>query len=126
MPSRAWSVCRILASGGRMSPGSRSPWAVLWPGEASAAKSSKRIDQAIAASVDYAFDSPADCLPYIREHSQETAAEVVQSHIALYVNDFSRDLGLKGTAAIAAFLKRGRQLGVLPAAAEMPIFRDRQ
>lgn len=86
----------------------------------------KRIDQAIAASVDFAFASPSACLPYIREHSQETAAEVVQSHIALYVNNFSRDLGVKGTAAIAAFLTRGRQLGVLPAAAEMPIFRDRQ
>lgn len=84
----------------------------------------ERIDQAIAASVEYAFASPAACLPYIREHSQETAAEVVQSHIELYVNTFSRDLGADGIAAIEAFLSRGRQSGVLPGAVALPVFRS--
>ncbi len=86
----------------------------------------QRIDQAIAASIDYAFGSPADCLPYIREHSQETAEEVVQSHIGLYVNEYSRDLGSEGMAAITAFLERGRQAGVLPHAgtAAQPVFRN--
>jgi 1,4-dihydroxy-6-naphthoate synthase len=56
-------------------------------------------------------------MPYIRAHSQETAPEVVQSHIGLYVNDFSRNLGDEGMAAITAFLERGRQAGVLPPSA---------
>ncbi len=86
----------------------------------------RRIDQAIAASVGYAAGSPESCLAYIREHSQETAAEVVQNHIRLYVNDFSRDLGLEGMAAISAFLERGRQAGVLPQAGRtaLPVFRS--
>lgn len=82
------------------------------------------IDQAVAASVEFAFASPTACLPYIREHSQETAEEVVQSHIELYVNAFSRDLGAEGMAAITAFLRRGRQTGILPAASESPVFRS--
>lgn len=79
-----------------------------------------RIDRAVAASVEYAFSFPEHCLPYIRRHSQETADEVVQSHIGLYVNDFSRDLGEEGRAAITTFLERGRAAGILPQAEPAP------
>jgi len=72
------------------------------------------IDQAIRASVDYSFAHPGECLPYIRSKSQELEPEIVRSHIDLYVNDFSRDLGVEGKAAIEAFLARGRKTGVLP------------
>lgn len=72
------------------------------------------IERTIRASVDFAFDQPNACLPYIREHSQEMAEQVVRSHIGLYVNDSSRDLGEKGLAAIAKFLARGREAGALP------------
>ncbi len=72
------------------------------------------IDQAIRASVDFAFLHPEQCLPYIQSLSQEMVPEVVRSHIALYVNDFSRDLGEEGFAAIEAFLETGRKFGVLP------------
>ncbi|KJR97139.1 MAG: 1,4-dihydroxy-6-naphthoate synthase [Desulfobulbaceae bacterium BRH_c16a] len=75
----------------------------------------RTIDRAIRASVDYAFLHPDRCLPYIRSKSQEMDAEVVRSHIGLYVNDFSRDLGEEGRAAITAFLQKGRQTGALPA-----------
>jgi len=72
------------------------------------------IDRAIRASVDYSFAHPDECLPYIRSHSQELAPEIVRSHIELYVNDFSRNLGHEGHAAIRTFMDRGRQAGVLP------------
>ena len=72
------------------------------------------IDQAIRASIDWAFAHPEQCLPYIREHAQELEERIVQDHIGLYVNDFSRELGPVGMAAIAAFLQRGRDAGILP------------
>ena len=72
------------------------------------------IDRAIRASVDYAFVHSEDCLPYIRSHSQEMEPAVVRSHIGLYVNDFSRDLGTEGFAAIEKFLEMGRKTGALP------------
>lgn len=72
------------------------------------------LERAIAASVRYAFDHPGESLPWIRQYSQELAPEVVQSHIDLYVNNWSADLGTEGLAAIETFLKRGRTAGALP------------
>jgi 1,4-dihydroxy-6-naphthoate synthase len=72
------------------------------------------IDQAIRASIDWAFAHPEQCLPYIRAHAQELEERVVQDHIGLYVNDFSRELGAEGMAAIVAFLERGRAASILP------------
>jgi len=72
------------------------------------------IDKAVRFSVDWAFAHPETCLPYIREHAQELEVKVVQDHIGLYVNDFSRDLRGEGMAAIVALLERGRAAGILP------------
>jgi 1,4-dihydroxy-6-naphthoate synthase len=72
------------------------------------------LDRAIRASIDWAFAHPQQCLPYIRAHAQELEDRVVQEHIGLYVNDFSRELGAEGMAAIGAFLERGRGAGILP------------
>ncbi|WP_136810030.1 1,4-dihydroxy-6-naphthoate synthase [Desulfosediminicola flagellatus] len=72
------------------------------------------IDKAIQESVGYAFANTEACLPYIRQHSQEMDAEVVQNHIGLYVNEFSSDLGEEGFRAIEQFMIRGREAGVLP------------
>ena len=84
----------------------------------------QRIERAVAASVAYGFRCPEECLPYIRAHSQETAVEIVENHIHLYVNDFSRNLGDEGMAAISAFLQRGRAAGILPpgTAGQAPLF----
>lgn len=76
------------------------------------------IDAAIRASIDWAFAHPEQCLPYIREHAQELDTWVVREHIGLYVNDFSRDLGREGMAAVAAFLQRGQSAGILPPSAQ--------
>lgn len=73
------------------------------------------IDQAIRASIIWADKHPRECLPYISEHAQEMDQQVMQSHIGLYVNDYSKDLGKEGLAAIEAFLRLGREAGILPA-----------
>ncbi len=72
------------------------------------------IDRAIKDSVEYSFAHPDECLPYIRSKSQELEQDIVRSHIQLYVNDFSRQLGSEGKGAIQTFMDRGRQAGVLP------------
>lgn len=76
------------------------------------------IERVIQASVEYAFRHPKDCLPYIRHHSQELEIEVVENHIGLYVNDFSKDLGEEGRAAVELFVDKGRASGALPASTE--------
>jgi 1,4-dihydroxy-6-naphthoate synthase len=42
---------------------------------------------------------------YVREYSQEMEDWVMQSHIDLYVNDFSVNLGAEGTEAVEFFRK---------------------
>ncbi|BHH84128.1 1,4-dihydroxy-6-naphthoate synthase [Desulforhopalus sp. 52FAK] len=74
----------------------------------------RAIERLIQASVDFSFTHPKECLPYIRQHSQELETEVVESHIGLYVNDFSRDLGDEGRAAVELFIHKGRTSGALP------------
>ncbi len=54
----------------------------------------------IRASVEYAFAHPEASREYVRAHSQELSDEVCAAHIALYVNEFSVDLGDEGRAAI--------------------------
>jgi 1,4-dihydroxy-6-naphthoate synthase len=58
------------------------------------------INDLVRESVEYAFANPADSGPYVRANAQEMSEEVMQKHIALYVNSFSSDLGELGRKAV--------------------------
>jgi 1,4-dihydroxy-6-naphthoate synthase len=58
------------------------------------------IEQALRASVQYAFDHPEASRAYVRANAQEMSDEVCAQHIALYVNAHSLDIGDDGLAAI--------------------------
>ncbi len=73
-----------------------------------------RIDSALRASIDYAHAHPEAVRDYIRRHAQELDDEVTRRHIDLYVNDFSRDLGDAGLAAIRYLLDRAEKQGIIP------------
>jgi 1,4-dihydroxy-6-naphthoate synthase len=73
-----------------------------------------RIEGAIRKSLEFSWTHPDQCLSYIRSYAQEIEDEVVKSHIGLYVNNFSKDLGVNGLAAVEEFLARGRAAGALP------------
>lgn len=60
----------------------------------------QKIDRVIARSVAYALTHPESGNEYIRSYSQEMDIEVMKSHINLYVNDFSANIGKEGRAAI--------------------------
>jgi len=57
-------------------------------------------ERAIRASVQYAFDHPDASREYVRANAQEMSEAVCAQHIALYVNDFSLDIGAEGLRAI--------------------------
>lgn len=80
------------------------------------------VDRMIGSSIDYARVNPDNCLPYIQEHSQELEKEIVNNHIGLYVNDFSRDIGDQGRDAVREFLERGRRAGILERS-DRPLFK---
>ena len=79
------------------------------------------LDAALRASVAYAFDHPAEPREYIRAHAQELSDAVIDSHIGLYVNEFSRDLGQEGEEAVRVLFARAEERGILPPC-ELPLF----
>jgi 1,4-dihydroxy-6-naphthoate synthase len=74
----------------------------------------RRTERALTASVDYAHTHPEHVWPTIRRHAQEMEDDVMRQHIALYVNDFTRDYGEEGEAAIRHLLETAEALGIVP------------
>ena len=58
-------------------------------------------ERAIRESVQYAFDHPDASREYVQANAQEMSPSVQAQHIALYVNQFSLDIGDAGMRAIA-------------------------
>ncbi|MEU3986572.1 1,4-dihydroxy-6-naphthoate synthase [Streptomyces sp. NPDC026672] len=73
------------------------------------------LADAVRASVEAAWRDPAASRPYVLEHAQELATDVVDQHIDLYVNSFTADLGDEGRTAVTELLSRSADIGLLPA-----------
>jgi 1,4-dihydroxy-6-naphthoate synthase len=80
----------------------------------------KELERGIADSVRYAFAHPDESQPYIREHAQEMDESVCKQHIELYVNQHSLELGAQGITAVETLLRRGAEVGILPATRKSP------
>jgi 1,4-dihydroxy-6-naphthoate synthase len=74
----------------------------------------QRVNRVMRRSVEYAFAHRADSLPYVRAHAQEMSEDVMYSHIDLYVNDYSIDLGTEGRRSVEVLFERARQVGIIP------------
>ena len=69
----------------------------------------------IRSSVSMAWADPDASRPFILANAQEMEPDVVQRHIALYVNEFTSDLGEEGYAAADALLGRAAAANLTPA-----------
>ena len=58
------------------------------------------VESVIRESVKYAFKNPQASRDYIKSLSQELDDDVIDSHIKLYVNEFTFSLGEKGRKAV--------------------------
>jgi 1,4-dihydroxy-6-naphthoate synthase len=76
------------------------------------------VEEGIRQSLRFARENEDEVLAYCRKHSQEMDRAVMQKHIALYVNDFSLDLGAEGLAAVRRLFAEAEEHGILPAATE--------
>ncbi|KAF9111641.1 hypothetical protein BGX30_007537, partial [Mortierella sp. GBA39] len=72
------------------------------------------IEDWIRQSVEYAWAHPEASREYVLSHAQELDPDVAQQHIDLYVNDFTRNLGDDGYAAITSLLTRAAGEGLVP------------
>lgn len=79
------------------------------------------LNEAVRASLEYAWAHPQEGRDYIRTHALEMSDAVMQAHIDLYVNDFSRDVGDEGERAVRELMRRARLVGVAGAGG-LPLF----
>ncbi|VVB56095.1 1,4-dihydroxy-6-naphtoate synthase [uncultured archaeon] len=81
-----------------------------------------KIDGLIRQSMEYAFGHPEETVEYIKKNAQELDNRVIEQHIRLYVNDYTRDLG-DGIAAVEKLMKTAEGLNLIPHS-EKTIFVD--
>ncbi|MDP9093545.1 MAG: 1,4-dihydroxy-6-naphthoate synthase [Actinomycetota bacterium] len=72
------------------------------------------LTKVIRSSVEHAWAHPEASAGYVAAHADEMSPTVQQQHIALYVNEFTRDLGEEGFAAASALLTRAHDAGLTP------------
>ncbi len=72
------------------------------------------VDKMLSASIDYAYENPASSYAFIRKYAASMDPEVMQKHIDLYVNDFTRDLGDRGRQAVRELYGLAADLRVIP------------
>lgn len=73
-----------------------------------------KVEKLIRKSIEFAFANPDASKEYVRCHSQELEASVIQSHINLYVNSYSLNLGTEGEKAVKEMYAVGREKGIIP------------
>lgn len=78
----------------------------------------QQLDALVSESVRYAFADRTASRDYVRAHAQEMDDAVMQSHIELYVNTFSENLGPEGRNAVQTLFDMAVEKGILPAQPE--------
>lgn len=64
-----------------------------------------RFERLLRRSIEYAFANQLASRAFIKEHAQELDDDVIDKHIALFVNDYSLTLGDEGRRAVEALLE---------------------
>ena len=61
----------------------------------------EKVERVLRRSIEYAFAHPIVSRDYVKAHAQEMEDDVIDKHIALFVNDFSLSLGAGGRRAVS-------------------------
>ena len=64
----------------------------------------QKVDRVLRRSVAYAMAHPAASADFVHQYAQELDEEVTRSHIELFVNNYSIDLGAEGRKAVTQLL----------------------
>jgi 1,4-dihydroxy-6-naphthoate synthase len=73
-----------------------------------------RVETGVRESLEYARANPHEVMSYCKKYSQELDDQVIQSHIDLYVNDFSLDMGTEGLSAIHRLFGEAESRSIFP------------
>ncbi len=72
------------------------------------------VETGIRESLRYAREHVQEVLDYCRRHSQEMDEQVMKSHIDLYVNEFTMDLGSEGLFAVRRLFSEAEDKKLFP------------
>lgn len=73
----------------------------------------QNFDRCLRKSIDYAWQNLDEVTGFMKVHAQEMDLPVMHQHVALYVNERTRDLGGEGHAAIDRLFEKAREQGLL-------------
>jgi len=79
------------------------------------------LSHAIRDSLEWALTHRAACLPTMRRHAQESSDAVLWAHVDLYVNEWTRELGPEGRAALATLARLARERGLSVGTGELVV-----
>jgi len=71
------------------------------------------IQDALRDSIEYGLSHREETIPTMRRYAQELTTDVMFSHVDLYVNDFTLNLGDKGRSALDQLCKQAQHAGIL-------------
>lgn len=76
----------------------------------------KRLCRLLRASIDYALDHRREALGYAIRYARDLEQDPERSDrfVGMYVNEWTRDYGEAGRAAVQLLLDRGHEAGILP------------
>jgi len=74
----------------------------------------RKVNRIMKRSVEFALENPKVSYPFVKHHAQEMDDSVMQRHIELYVNEFTRDLGVEGRKAVETLYREATTSGVIP------------
>lgn len=74
----------------------------------------QKVNRVLARSVAFAQEQPEQTMDFVRQYAQEMEASVMMAHIGLYVNDYTRDLGQRGKAAVEHMFETANERGIIP------------
>ncbi len=76
------------------------------------------VSRVMRYSVDYALQNPTESRTFVKQHSQELSDEVIDKHIAMFVNEYTRSLGTEGRNAVTGFFAEAVKQGMIRKMAE--------
>jgi 5,8-dihydroxy-2-naphthoate synthase len=77
-----------------------------------------QVARLLGSSIQYALDHREEALEYAMQFSRGLDGATADRFVAMYVNDWTLDLGERGRQAVQTLLDRGFESGVLPARVE--------
>jgi len=89
------------------------------------ADTQRKVNRIMKRSVEFAFENPKASYPFVKHHAQAMDDSVMLSLINLYVNEFTRELGIDGRKAVETLFREATAIGVIPKIRE-DIFVDRE